>query len=94
MKWCAWQDSNLYAFRHQILSLNQYFNYQLVKFLYTVCTHFRFVNENELWDTFNREEIPEKTLWFTYLSYLENAPGKEKMAGAQYVGTSAYSSAL
>ena len=21
MKWCAWQDSNLYAFRHQILSL-------------------------------------------------------------------------
>ena len=70
VKWCAWQDSNLYAFRHQILSLNQYFNYQLVKFLYTVCTHFRFVNENELWDTFNREEIPEKTLWFTYLSYL------------------------
>ncbi len=27
-KWCAWQDSNLYAFRHQILSLILYDNYQ------------------------------------------------------------------
>lgn len=65
-----WQDSNLYCLLAPDPKSEQYFNYQLVKFLYTVCTHFRFVNENELWDTFNREEIPEKTLWFTYLSYL------------------------
>ena len=49
MKWCAWQDSNMYAFRHQILSLNQYFNYQLVKFLYTVCTPVSYTHLDGKW---------------------------------------------